>query len=78
MILIGAKLTVLSSTDPTKAGLTGEVVLDRANTLVFDSLGKRLVVEKQGSVFQLYGTKQVFVGADLLGRYEDRLRSTKR
>jgi RNase P/RNase MRP subunit p29 len=72
MNVIGRRLTVLSSTDPSKEGRTGVVLLDTARTLVLDSNGKRLRVEKEGSVFQVSDSKKVIAGVDISGRLEDR------
>jgi RNase P/RNase MRP subunit p29 len=72
MNVIGRRLTVLSSTDPSKEGRTGVVLLDTARTLVLDSNGRRLRVEKEGSVFQVSDSKKVIAGVDISGRLEDR------
>jgi RNase P/RNase MRP subunit p29 len=72
MNVIGERLTVLSSTDPSKEGRTGIVLLDTARTLVLDSDGSVLRVEKAGSVFRVSGSNTVVAGADIAGRLEDR------
>ena len=72
MNVIGERLTVLSSTDPLKEGRTGLVLLDTAKTLVLDSDGSVLRVEKAGSVFRVSGSNTVIAGADITGRLEDR------
>ncbi|MGD0396831.1 MAG: ribonuclease P protein subunit [Nitrososphaerales archaeon] len=72
MNIIGERLTILSSTDPSKAGRTGTVLLDTARTLVLDSNGTVLRVEKAGSVFRVSGSNVVIAGADIAGRLEDR------
>ena len=72
MNLIGERLTVVSSTDPTKMGKTGLVVLETANTLVIDFGPRRIRVEKAGAVFQISGSGKVLAGADIAGRLEDR------
>jgi len=72
MNVVGERLTIVSSRDPSKQGRTGTVMLDTANTLVLDCNGKSLRVEKSGNVFQVCGSKRVVVGADLSGRLEDR------
>jgi RNase P/RNase MRP subunit p29 len=72
MSVIGERLTILSSTDPSKAGRTGIVLLDTAKTLVLDSNGMVLRVEKAGSVFRVSGSGMVIAGTDITGRLEDR------
>lgn len=72
MNVIGERLTILSSTDPSKAGRTGIVMLDTAKTLVLDSNGVIMRVEKAGSVFRVSGSDMVIAGADIAGRLEDR------
>jgi RNase P/RNase MRP subunit p29 len=71
--VIGKTLTVFSSTDPTKVGRSGRVVLETAKTLTLESGPKTLVVEKRGSVFSVSGSKTVLSGEDIAGRLEDRL-----
>jgi RNase P/RNase MRP subunit p29 len=70
--VIGERLTVLTSSDPTKAGKRGLVVLETAKTLLLDT-GTRVVrVEKSGSAFLLNRTKRVVTGSDIEGRLQDR------
>jgi RNase P/RNase MRP subunit p29 len=71
--LIGEKLTVLSSSDPTKVGRTGRVMLETANTLLLDSGGKMIRMEKEGSAFRLLGSGKVVTGSEVAGRLQDRL-----
>ena len=73
MNVIGETLTVLTASDPTKAGRTGLVVLETANMLLLDSRGTKVMVEKAGSAFMLKGSKTVVVGSDIAGRLQDRL-----
>jgi RNase P/RNase MRP subunit p29 len=76
--IIGERLTILTSPDPTKTGLTGRVVMETLNTLMLDSSGRTLRVEKQGSAFMLLNSGTVLTGMDLAGRLQDRLgRRTK-
>ena len=78
MNIIGERLTILTSPDPTKTGLTGRVVMETLNTLMLDSSGRTLRVEKQGSAFMLLNSGTVLTGMDLAGRLQDRLgRRTK-
>jgi len=72
MNVIGERLTILRSTDPSKEGRTGIVLMDTARTLVLDSNGRTLRVEKAGNVFQVCSTKRVVQGPDISGRLEDR------
>ena len=73
MNVIGERLTVLTSPDPTKTGLTGRVVMETLNTLTLDTSGRTLRVEKQGSAFMLLNSGIVLTGMDLAGRLQDRL-----
>jgi len=70
--VIGESLTVLSSADPTKAGITGRVLLETLNTLVIDSGGRTLRVEKAGAAFMLVDSGKVVTGSDIAGRLQDR------
>jgi len=72
MNLIGERLIILKSTDLSKRGRTGTVLLDTAKTLVLDSKGVNLRVEKIGSVIRVCHSKRVITGADILVRLEDR------
>ena len=78
MNVIGERLTVLSSTDPTKRGKSGLVVLETAKTLLIDSGHRTVRVEKVGAVFQISGSGRVLAGADIAGRLEDRWGSRPR
>jgi len=71
--VIGERLTVLTSPDPTKTGLTGRVVMETLNTLTLDTSGRILRIEKQGSAFMLLNSGIVLTGMDLAGRLQDRL-----
>lgn len=72
MRVIGERLRVLSSSDPTKVGMTGSVLLESANTLVIDSAGRDVRVEKSGSDFLLLDSGRAVRGSDIVGRLEDR------
>jgi RNase P/RNase MRP subunit p29 len=76
--VIGQRLTVLTSPDPTKTGLKGRVMLETLNTLLLDAGGRPLRIEKAGSAFMLLDTGKVLTGGDLAGRLQDRLGRTKR
>jgi RNase P/RNase MRP subunit p29 len=70
--IIGEKLTVLSSSDPTKAGKSGRVVLETAKTLLLDTGSKVIRIEKSRSAFLLNHSKKVVTGSDIEGRLQDR------
>lgn len=72
MNLVGERVTVVASADPGKRGLTGMVVLETANTFLFDSGRGTRRVEKKGSVFKVNSTGVLLTGEDLAGRLEDR------
>jgi len=72
--VVGEKVTIVGSKDPTKTGMKGEVVLETAKTLVLDLDGRRATVEKLGTVLQLEGSRKIIDGVDIAGRLEDRLR----
>ena len=72
MNVIGEGVTILSSPDPTKVGRKGWVVLETANTLIINSAGRKIIVEKAGSDFLLVSGK-VIKGEELAGRLEDRV-----
>ncbi len=73
MNIIGERLTVLTSPDPTKTGITGRVVIETLNTLLLDASGRTLRIEKAGSAFMLLNSGKVLTGPDLSGRLQDRL-----
>lgn len=73
MNVIGERLTVLTSPDPTKTGRTGRVVLETANTLLIDSGGKTVRIEKPRTAFMLLDSRKVVTGEDIAGRLQDRL-----
>jgi RNase P/RNase MRP subunit p29 len=73
MNVIGERVTVLSSSDGTKVGRTGRILLDTAKTLVIDSGGRSIRVEKSGAAFLLLDSGTVLTGSDIYGRLEDRL-----
>ncbi len=73
MNIIGERVIVLTSSDPTIAGRTGRVVLETAETLLLDSGGRTIRVEKSGAAFKLLGSGKVLTGSDIAGRLEDRL-----
>ncbi len=73
MNVIGERVTVLSSPDPTMAGRTGRVVLETAKTLLLDSGERTIRIEKSGAAFKLLGSGKVLTGSDIAGRLQDRL-----
>ena len=72
MNVIGERVRVLTSSDPTKVGRSGRVLLDTAKTLVIDSSGRAIRVEKSGAAFVLVDSGKVLTGSDIFGRLEDR------
>ncbi len=72
MNLVGEKVTVVSSCDPTTVGRSGLVVLETAKTLVVDSGGRTIRLPKSGSVFRVSGSGAVLAGSDIAGSLEDR------
>ena len=80
--IVGNFVTIVGSTDPTKLGRRGEVVLETCKTLVLDSpnKGRRrgpIRVEKNGTVLEVEGSKTIIDGRDTIGRLEDRLGSRR-
>lgn len=73
MNLVGRDLTVLGSADPSKVGRRGVVVLDTARTLMIESDGRAVRVEKAGSLFEVSGASRPVAGSEVSGRLEDRL-----
>ncbi len=79
MNMIGEAVAVLHARDPTMSGTRGKAVLETANTVVLlSSKGRRLTVQKKGTVFLLSPSGTVVAGDDITGRLEDRLRERKR
>ncbi len=73
MNVIGARLSVLSSPDPTLVGRSGTVLLETLNTLVIGSGGRAIRVGKAGAAFMLLDSGVVITGSDIAGRLHDRL-----
>jgi RNase P/RNase MRP subunit p29 len=73
MNLIGQRVKILSSNDPTKIGRTGKVVLESERTFLVDSDGRTIRVEKLGSAFQIFENGRIIPGDDLAGRLQERL-----
>jgi len=71
--VIGEKLTVLTSRDPTISGKSGRVLLDTANTLLLEETGRTIRVEKAGAAFLVMSSGVVVTGSDLAGRLQDRV-----
>jgi len=71
--VIGESLRVLTSSDPTKPGRSGRVLLDTANMLVLDEGGSTFRVEKAGAAFLIAGSGKVVTGSDIAGRLQDRV-----
>jgi len=64
---------ILVATDPTQVGLSGELVLERSKTLLLESYGRRLTIQKLGTVIELGARGEVIRGDDVLGRVEERI-----
>jgi RNase P/RNase MRP subunit p29 len=77
-MIVGEKVTVTKSSDPSVTGRKGEVVLETAKTLRLNSGDKTITIAKAGSVLFLDGSGRVLDGNELAGRLEDRLRVWKR
>ena len=75
MNIVGERVTVLSSSDGTKVGRTGRVLLDTAKTLVIESAGRSIRVEKSGASFLLLDSGRVLSGSEVYGRLQDRVGS---
>ncbi len=73
MNVVTRTLTIVSSTDPSKVGRKGTVLMESCNMLTLDVGGRKLAVEKKGSAFQVSGSREVLTGSDVAGRLEDRL-----
>ena len=73
MNVIGEKLTVFTSSDPTKSGRSGTVLLETANTLLLDEGGRTFRVEKAKAAFRISSSGKVVTGPDIAGRLQDRL-----
>ena len=73
MNVVGEMLTVLTSSDPTKTGRSGRVLLDTANTLLLDEGGRFLRVEKAGASFMIVVSGKIIAGSDIAGRLQDRI-----
>ena len=73
MNLIGRRAKILVATDPNQVGLSGELVLERSKTLLLESQGRRLTIQKSGTVIELAGGGDIITGDDILGRVEERI-----
>jgi RNase P/RNase MRP subunit p29 len=72
MNVIGKKATIVASTDPTKLGVSGLVVLETSRTLMLQDGRRQLRVEKAGTFLKVSGTSTVLSCSEMLGRLEDR------
>jgi len=71
--LIGRRVKILVATDPTQVGLSGELVLERSKTLLLESHGRRLTIQKLGTVIELAERGDIIRGDEILGRVEERI-----
>jgi len=78
MSLVGERIEIMASRDPTKRNLRGEVLLETAKTILLQSGGRRITVEKAGTVLVLDSTGSVLAGDELVGRIEERLGTRKK
>ncbi|MEM1508933.1 MAG: ribonuclease P protein component 1 [Thermofilaceae archaeon] len=75
--LIGLKVSIIGSRNPSQVGLTGIVVDETMKTLVLETFNGRKRVLKEGTSFLFYlpGCVKLSVnGRELIGRPEDRLK----
>lgn len=75
--LIGLRVSITGSRNPSQVGLTGIVVDETMKTLVLETFNGRKRVLKEGARFLFYlpGHVKVSVdGKELIGRPEDRLK----
>ena len=70
-MMVDKRVSVASSTDPTKVGRSGTVLLETAKTLLIGTRSGRVRVEKKGAAFILRDSGKVVVGDDITGRPED-------
>jgi RNase P/RNase MRP subunit p29 len=75
--VIGEDLTVIESSDPGKVGRKGRVLLETANTLLIDSGGSVVRVEKSGASFLLQQEGLIVTGKEIAGRLQSRLGRTQ-
>ncbi len=78
MSVIGEEVEVVRSTDPSKVGRKGTVVLETAKTLLLVSGGRKVRVEKSGILLRVSGSGKGVSGEELSGRLEDRLGARSR
>lgn len=75
--LIGLKVRISSSSDPTQKGLSGTVVDESHSTFTIESVGKEKMVVKDGCVFVFTLPDKTRVEVDgkvIVGRPEDRIK----
>lgn len=75
--LIGLRVKIAKSTDPTQKNLSGMVADETYNTLTVESSGKEKKVVKSNCVFVFTlpsGTKVEVDGSVIVGRPEDRIK----
>jgi RNase P/RNase MRP subunit p29 len=77
--IIGEKVKVVASSDPTQIGFRGSVVLETFGTFLLRLESKTVRLQKKGVVLQLAGTKDLVRGDEMEGRLQDRIgRATRR
>jgi len=75
--LIGLKVKITKSTDPTQKRMSGTVVDETYNTFIIKSKGKEKTIPKKNSIFMFTlpnGMKVEIEGKILISRPEDRIK----
>ncbi len=77
--LVGLRVRVAASTDPTQVGVTGMVVDETARTLVISAGGRDKVIPKVSSSFAFSLQREVLVdGSSIAFSPEERLKRLQR
>jgi RNase P/RNase MRP subunit p29 len=77
MSLVGVPAEVVAATDPGLVGRRAEVSLETARTFVLIEAGRRVVVQKRGTVLRLENGVTV-LGDECMGRLEERMKEARR
>ncbi len=77
--IIGKKVKVMDSTDPSHVGIEGTIIDETKNMLVMKCLSRVLTIPKKEVIIKIdIGTPVVVAGRDLVGRPEDRIKRKKK
>ncbi len=80
--LIGLKIKIVESTDPTQKNISGRVIDETYNTIKLETkIGKELIIPKKNCIFVFTlpdKTKVKVDGKILVGRPEDRIKKNFR